>query len=320
MYERYLMMGKVDFTGSWIFICNPKYWNIYGYLNDLKNNKVERFDSWSIPDWQFDAFKPGQIGIVRVGHDKRTKSEIGDNKKLERGVYAIVKVVSYPKAKTNQVNDPYRISPDASYVKKSHFVEIEYISNLIDSPILMDQLMNNHILSEDSFLINGYQGSSIPLSLKSMNELLKLTSNPVNDSSELTLTDLSETEKESIIKSRLGHGKLRKQVLSTRPYKCELCNVDNERFLIMSHIKPWSKSSNQERLDSNNVMLLCPNHDKLFDSGYITFDSDGKIVFSKYLSIELQNAMDLNLHMKLFSTDSNVLNYMKWHRENVFLE
>lgn len=51
------------------------------------------------------------------------------------------------------------------------------------------------------------------------------------------------------------------------------CGVSDEHFLIDSHIKPWSQSNNQEWLDVNNGLLLCPNHDALFDKGiiYISF-------------------------------------------------
>lgn len=32
-------------------------------------------------------------------------------------------------------------------------------------------------------------------------------------------------------------------------------------------------SDENERLDVDNGFLLCPNHDKAFDKGYITFDT-----------------------------------------------
>ncbi len=76
----------------------------------------------------------------------------------------------------------------------------------------------------------------------------------------------------------------------------------------------------QQLLDSNNVLLLCPNHDKLFDSGYITFGLDGKIVISKFLGFDLQNEMHINESMKLSYIDSKVEYYMKWHREYVFMD
>jgi predicted restriction endonuclease len=52
--------------------------------------------------------------------------------------------------------------------------------------------------------------------------------------------------------------------------------VMKEHFLIASHVKPWSESNHQERLDVNNGLLHCPNHDDLFDKGYISFIKMGR--------------------------------------------
>lgn len=41
--------------------------------------------------------------------------------------------------------------------------------------------------------------------------------------------------------------------------------LEDERFLVASHIKTWSHSNNIDRLDIQNGLLLCPNHDALFD-------------------------------------------------------
>ena len=51
-------------------------------------------------------------------------------------------------------------------------------------------------------------------------------------------------------------------------------------MLVASHIKPWSSSSNVERLDPFNGLILTPNLDRAFDRGFITFDEDGAILVS----------------------------------------
>ena len=61
--------------------------------------------------------------------------------------------------------------------------------------------------------------------------------------------------------------------------KCSLTDM-----LVASHIKPWKDSTNDERLDVFNGLLLLPNYDKLFDLGYLTFTSEGKAIYSKLLS------------------------------------
>ena len=88
-----------------------------------------------------------------------------------------------------------------------------------------------------------------------------------------------ETDKLAIIKTRVGQGAFRKKLLK-RSSKCEICGFDFKELLIASHCRPWSKSSNSERLDVNNGLLLCPNHDALFDKGLIKFNDDGSIILS----------------------------------------
>lgn len=93
---------------------------------------------------------------------------------------------------------------------------------------------------------------------------------------------MTDTEKERMVKARIGQGKFKK-LLIERECKCALCGVTDPRILIASHIKPWSVSTNEERLDKNNGLLLCPNHDALFDKHLISFDVHGKIVISQTL-------------------------------------
>ncbi|WP_232240190.1 HNH endonuclease [Bacillus tropicus] len=93
---------------------------------------------------------------------------------------------------------------------------------------------------------------------------------------------LDQTEKEQVIKSRIGQSIFKKNLLKNEE-KCKLCGVSDKHFLIASHIKPWSQSNHRERLDINNGLLLCPNHDALFDKGYISFGDDGRILISNSL-------------------------------------
>jgi hypothetical protein len=128
--------------------------------------------------------------------------------------------------------------------------------------------------------------------------------------------EITETEKEQIIKSRIGQSVFKRALLNIEK-KCRLCGVSDERFLVASHIKPWSQSNHQERLDPNNGLLLCPNHDALFDKGYISFKDDGTILISD--SIDETSRLFLNINNKLqIQMNEAQRQYMKWHRENIF--
>ncbi|QGQ48612.1 HNH endonuclease [Metabacillus sediminilitoris] len=128
--------------------------------------------------------------------------------------------------------------------------------------------------------------------------------------------EVTETEKEQVIKSRIGQSTFKKSLLNIEK-KCRLCGVSDERFLVASHIKPWSQSNHQERLDVNNGFLLCPNHDKLFDKGYISFYEDGAIVISDSLDEATMVFLNINETMIISMNERQQL-YMKWHRVNVF--
>lgn len=95
---------------------------------------------------------------------------------------------------------------------------------------------------------------------------------------------LSATEQSSIIKSRIGQGYFRDMLINKYSCKCALCDITTESMLTASHIKEWSISSDTEKLDINNGLLLCKHHDALFDKHLISFDSTGKLIVSPTLS------------------------------------
>ncbi|MED4455033.1 HNH endonuclease signature motif containing protein [Metabacillus fastidiosus] len=126
---------------------------------------------------------------------------------------------------------------------------------------------------------------------------------------------ITQTEKERLIKARIGQGKFKK-LLIERECKCALCGVTDPRVLIASHIKPWSASTNEERLDVNNGLLLCPNHDALFDKQLISFDVQGKIVISQTLDEAARIFMNVNEGLRVELTEKQ-LGYMKYHHQNL---
>lgn len=106
-------------------------------------------------------------------------------------------------------------------------------------------------------------------------------------------------------------------MLQERDSKCALCGVTHPAFLIASHIKPWSDSTNQERLDVDNGLLLCPNHDALFDKGLITFNQDGSIIISPSLDKSSRVLLNVSKTMVLSLNDWQK-QYMSYHREKIF--
>ena len=88
----------------------------------------------------------------------------------------------------------------------------------------------------------------------------------------------SATERDALTKARLGQGLFRQRVTEQEPI-CRVTGLARQEFLIASHIKPWRDCDHQERLDGANGLLLSPHVDKLFDRHWISFDSDGQLIW-----------------------------------------
>ena len=98
----------------------------------------------------------------------------------------------------------------------------------------------------------------------------------------------NETERRGLVTSRVGQGYYRQQLIEKWDGKCAVSKTDILPILIASHIVPWSESSDEERLDVDNGILLSPLYDALFDKHLISFDQYGKIIISNQI-----NASDL---------------------------
>ena len=134
--------------------------------------------------------------------------------------------------------------------------------------------------------------------------------------SELDSKKIEGIEREAIVKQRVNQGVFRDRLLSRYEHCC-MCNVRNKSLLMASHIKPWSESSPEEKIDPDNGFLLCPNHDRLFDKGWITFEDNGKIVISDELEQVDRMFMNVSDNMKISLRKENK-KYLEYHRKNVF--
>ena len=132
-------------------------------------------------------------------------------------------------------------------------------------------------------------------------------------------TTISETQKELLTFARIGQGKYRKDLIELWG-KCSVSECKMTDLLIASHIKPWSESSNKEKLDRYNGLLLLPNYDKLFDKHLISFDDDGKIIISSQIKEEEYKVLGISANDKLFNVFEENKPYLKIHREIFFFK
>lgn len=124
------------------------------------------------------------------------------------------------------------------------------------------------------------------------------------------------TERKGLVTSRVGQGAYRKGIIHRWDYKCAVTSFDKLDVLIASHIVPWADSTNDERMDLNNGILLSPTYDALFDRHLITFENNGKIILSD--SIESQAFAKIGVTGKELIKDIRTDNhpYLEKHRQS----
>ena len=203
---------------------------------------------------------------------------------------------------------------------------IIYKSLLEMSSVELDIAMLN-ILNNETFVRKNTVGNNMySNSLKQFRFFLR--ENIEDDAEEKKIADtilesksLSMTEKQMLIKSRIGQGKFREGLIEKYEGKCVVTGIDKTRLLIASHIKPWAICDNEERMDTENGLLLCPNMDRLFDYGLITFTDEGKMNISSFVgeqNIErLHISKDMVVNLK---ASKRLLKYLEYHRDTLFVK
>jgi len=149
-------------------------------------------------------------------------------------------------------------------------------------------------------------------------EQLELSIDPVRRTENDTLIHvIAETELEAKAKLRLGQQKFRKDTLELWKYKCALCDINLSELLRASHSKPWKDSTNGERLDQYNGVLLCCNHDALYDKGLITFDGKGSLHISSKICAEnyMTYGLDKRANIQMHSENKE---YFNWHKKFIY--
>ena len=137
------------------------------------------------------------------------------------------------------------------------------------------------------------------------------------------ISDMSvrETERLAIVRARVGQG-LFKERVSMIETKCRITGVENPVHLVASHCKPWRDSSNEERLDGENGLLLTPSIDHLFDRGFIGFENNGKLIISPVahrpslvgMGVETEQIVNVG------GFSSGQKQFLDFHRNSVFLQ
>jgi len=133
-------------------------------------------------------------------------------------------------------------------------------------------------------------------------------------------TGLLETEKQAVIKARIGQGRFREDVLRFHR-SCPFTGVVEPIFLRASHIKPWARChDDSERLDPYNGLALSPAADHLFDKGMVTFSSKGHASFHPGIGLDQLKliGIDPDNEYRLRTLSGAQQEYLDYHRNYVY--
>lgn len=102
------------------------------------------------------------------------------------------------------------------------------------------------------------------------------------------------TEAERLVIQRVGQDVFREALLDYWGNRCPLTGITEPPLLRASHIKPWAESTDEERLDVHNGLLLSALWDAAFDTGLVSFSDDGTLLVSPRLGMRAQLTLNID--------------------------
>lgn len=171
--------------------------------------------------------------------------------------------------------------------------------------------------TKPSYTLNEIIEGIKDLDLHDLGTLLKGENN-----NELDIPIAAYTEKDGTdifyrTRVRVGQAKWRKHLMENYNSKCALCEISESSLLIASHIKSWSDSNQQEKVSSENGIILCALHDRMFDKGLISLSEDYTVLYSKKINFDNQG-LNRKLRFRKPKLNPPNLDLLKYHRKNVF--
>lgn len=127
----------------------------------------------------------------------------------------------------------------------------------------------------------------------------------------------SVTERLALTQARLGQGDFRSALLMRWQQRCAVTGCDVTEMLRASHIRPWAKANNAERLNADNGLLLAAHLDALFDRGLISFTDAGAMLLSSRLAPKNNEVWGLGQSLRSAPTE-HMRTHLAYHRKQVF--
>lgn len=297
----------------WTFFANPKFWYIDDFLNSEKVNEELYY---SIRASDKDKMKIGDIGVIRVGVDNRTKTQLNGKNKLQPGIYAIIEIKSIPQFTSDNDDEFYSNKEDSK--KEKWRIKIKVIKNLLNKPIIFKE-NNNHILNKDKYLIKGMQAATMPLLKETFYEIVNLSASSselynyeeVIDEDNYRFADSTtgiealnkiyekvDIKKKERIVQVVERGSIATEFKKYIGGKCQICErmrlnpysfrkKNGDYYLEVHHVIPVNDTENS-KLSVDNLISVCANHHRQIHYGdvelisnnddYIEYKIDGKLI------------------------------------------
>jgi putative restriction endonuclease len=123
------------------------------------------------------------------------------------------------------------------------------------------------------------------------------------------------TQRDAIVKARVGQGRFRDDVLKMWTNQCPVTKVDMPEILVASHIVSWQLSTDEEKVDAFNGFPLSPAVDKLFDKGYISFSDSGGLLLHNCIRRGLLIRLGIDPDAMISGLSERHRAYLKRHRQ-----
>lgn len=278
--------------------------------------------------------------IGNAHHFWERMKEVLEGDRIFHYVKGDIVAISVAKSSYKEAQKPNEITLPVSEHAEGYLVEVDYYE--LDKPLTIedsfDEILPLLPIKYSAFQdnANGNQGYLFPCNEELTIKLVELISDlniyEIDEEQlefvmgtvqktehDFLIPILAETESETKTKLRLGHQRFRKELLSLWHDQCALCEVKLPELLQASYAMPWKDCTNIERIDPNNGILLCRNHDALYQNGLIAFDGQGKIHISSRISEEDYEKYGLTKRMTVNRTEKNKP-FLKWHKKHMFTD
>lgn len=179
-----------------------------------------------------------------------------------------------------------------------------------------------YMLSEYTFFKPSYNRDNIKPEETIASELAELKLDIID--SKLQPNIKNDFEKKQFVEDKMKtrnqavQREFRRRLIENNCNICPVCGFSFSKFLIASHIKPYALCDNTyDAINQFNGLLLCPNHDKLFESArYMTIDSStGEIILNREASIskDYGKLKGKRVDMRLINCERT--HYLRWHNQ-----